>query len=132
MDANHGLVSVMIIYGLASLSHFVHNAVYLDSYPNMPAWLTPMGVMACWLAIAAMGLLGYWLFRRKTRALGLAVIAVYAGLGFAGLDHFVIAPVSAHSTAMRATIVAELLAAVVLLVVVARAAAGCRRKGASG
>ena len=40
-------------------------------------------------------------------------------LGFAGLAHFVIAPVSAHSLAMRATIVIEVLAAIVLLAVVA-------------
>lgn len=78
--------------------------------------------MASWLAVASTGVLGYWLFRRKATVVGLAVIAVYAGLGFAGLDHFVIAPVSAHSIAMRTTIVAEILAAVALLVVVARAA----------
>jgi hypothetical protein len=112
----------MIIYGSASLAHFVHNAIYLDSYPNMPAWLTPLGVMASWLVVAAIGVPGYWLFQRNSRALGLAVIAVYAGLGFAGLDHFVVAPVSAHTIAMRATILAELLAAVALLVVVARLA----------
>jgi hypothetical protein len=78
--------------------------------------------MASWLVVAATGVLGYWLFRQNTRALGLSGIAVYAGLGFAGLDHFVLAPVSAHSIAMRATIVAEVLAAVVLLGFVAHAA----------
>ena len=109
----------MLLHGAASLTHFVHNAVYLDSYPNLPTWLTPLGVLASWLVIAGIGAAGYWLFRETSPPVGLAVIALYAALGFAGLDHYTLAPVSAHSLAMNATIVGETLSAAALLAVVA-------------
>lgn len=113
------LLVAMLAYGSASLVHFVHNAVYLEAYPNMPAWLTPLGVYAAWLVVGVTGLLGWWLLRRASRLAGLAVVAVYAALGFAGLDHYAIAPLAAHSAGMHATIVAEVIAAAVLLLVVA-------------
>ena len=120
MKRDSALLTFILLYGAMSLVHFLHNAVYLQLYPNMPTWLTPVGVMASWLVIAAIGALGYWLFRRGQKAIGLVMIAIYAALGFGGLDHYAIAPVSAHSLAMNATIVGEVIAATALLVVTAR------------
>jgi hypothetical protein len=108
----------MLAYGVASLAHFVHNAVYIDAYPNLPMWITPLVVYASWLVVAGIGTLGYWLYRSGSRWFGLMVIGVYALLGFGGLDHYAVAPVSAHSIAMNATILGEAIAASVLLVVV--------------
>jgi hypothetical protein len=116
------LLVSMIVYGSASLVHFVHDATYLDTYPNMPQWLTAFGVMAAWLAIATTGFVGYWLFSRGATKVGLVVMALYAALGFAGLDRYAVAPVAAHSLAMSATIVAEVVAGSVLLVVIASTA----------
>jgi hypothetical protein len=109
------LLLLMIVYGAASLLHFVHNAVFIQSYPNLPKWITPLGVYASWCAIASVGVLGYWLFRRNSQPLGLVIIAVYALLGFGGLDHYLVAPMSAHSIAMNATILTEVTAALALL-----------------
>src|SRR5262245_44336299 len=105
----------MIAYGAASLLHFTHNAVFLRDYPNLPQWLTAGGVWAVWCGVTAIGALGYILYRRVSRVAGLIIIAVYALLGFGGLDHYIVAPVSAHSVAMNSTIVAEAVGAAVLL-----------------
>ena len=113
----------MLAYGVASLAHFVHNAVYIDAYPNLPMWITPLVGHASWLVVAGIGTLGYWLYRSASRAFGLMVIGVYALLGFGGLDHYAVAPVSAHSIAMNATILGEAITASVLLVVVVWTAA---------
>jgi hypothetical protein len=119
VSRNRLLLTFMLVYGAASLMHFVHNAAFLSLYPNMPNWLTPFGVMGSWLVIAGIGAAGYWLFRKGLTVIGLGVIALYAALGFGGLDHYVIAPVSAHSLAMNATIVIEVVTASMLLLVTA-------------
>jgi hypothetical protein len=127
MSRARTLPLLMLVYGAASLLHFVHNAVYIQSYPNLPRWITPLGVYASWCGIAAVGAFGYWLFRRISQAIGLLVIAVYALLGFGGLDHYVVAPMGAHSIAMNATILAEVAAASVLLIFVALSGLSARR-----
>ena len=119
MDHPRTLLRIMILYAVASLLHFVHNALYIQSYPNMPTWITPFGVYASWCGITATGVLGYWLYQSGSRAAGLLVIALYALLGFGGLDHYAIAPIRAHTAAMNATIFAEVSAASTLLVFVA-------------
>jgi hypothetical protein len=45
-------------------------------------------------------------------------IAIYAGLGFGGLDHYVVAPIGAHSRVMNLTILSEVVAAAALLIFV--------------
>jgi hypothetical protein len=115
-----GLRLVMIVYGAASLAHFAHNAVYLREYPNMPAWLTTAGVWTAFFAMTAIGVLGYCVYRFRSRAVGALMIAVYGTLGFGGLDHYVAAPVAAHSIVMNVTIATEAAAAATLLAYLAR------------
>lgn len=118
------LLPLVLVYGAASLLHFMHNAVYVRDYPNLPAWLTSTGIVAAWLAVAAVGALGYFLYARVSRVAGLITISVYAMFGLGGLDHYTIAPVSAHTVAMNLTILLESAASAVLLVFVARSAFG--------
>jgi hypothetical protein len=61
-------------------------------------------------------------------------ISAYAVLGFGGLDHYTVAPLSAHTVAMNLTILLEAVAGAVLLVFVARSAFGLvtRRTKARG
>ncbi len=112
--ANRSLLALVLIHAATSLLHFVHNAVFLQDYPNMPAWISPAGVYAVWLAEAAIGAAGTELWLRG-RTAGLALIAVYAVLGFAGLDHYTLAPMSAHTIAMNATIWLETATGIALL-----------------
>ena len=112
---NRSLLALVLVHALASLVHFVHNATFLADYPNMPAWITPGGVYAVWLGEAAIGAAGVILFLRGGTMIGRALIAIYAVLGFAGLDHYMLAPISAHTVAMNATIWLETATGVVLL-----------------
>ncbi len=75
-------------------------------------------IYSAWCAIAAIGLCGYYLFRRHHPLRGLFVLAIYAVLGLDGLLHYARAPVSAHTLAMNATIWAEVVAAALVLGVV--------------
>jgi hypothetical protein len=119
MSGNAVPAPLMLVYGAASLLHFLHNAVYLHDYPNLPVWLTAGGVLAAWGVVAGTGIAGYLLYSRVSRVVGLVVIAIYAAFGLAGLDHYTVAPVSAHTMAMNLAILLEAATAVVLLVRVA-------------
>ncbi len=116
--ANRSLLALVLVHAAASLVHFAHNATFLQDYPNMPAWLSPAGVYAVWLAQAAIGAAGLLLVVRGWRT-GLALIALFAVLGFAGLDHYVLAPMSAHTAAMNATIWLEMTTGMILVTFVA-------------
>ena len=108
------LFALLGIYCAASLVHFTHNAEFLSAYPNLPAWLTRSEVYISWLVVTAVGLAGVLCLRFGLRALGFLLIAGYAAFGFAGLDHYSVAPMSAHTFAMNATIWFEVLTAAVL------------------
>jgi hypothetical protein len=112
------LLFALIMYFIASLVHFVHNAEYLHAYPNMPAWLTPGGVYLAWWVVTAVGVVGIVLYKFFAPRTGLVVLALYAGLGYAGLDHYVVAPLSAHTIGMNATIAFEVVTATVLLLTI--------------
>jgi hypothetical protein len=116
------LLPLMLLYGAASLLHFVHNALYVGEYPNLPVWLTARIVLEAWLVEAVTGVAGYLLYSRVSRVLGLILIAAYAVLGLAGLDHYTVAPLSAHTVGMNLTILFEVATAAVLLFFVLRAA----------
>ena len=110
------LLLLAAMYCLASLAHFVHNAEYLSAYPNLPPWLSRSQIYAIWLAITSIGVVGLWLARGKYALLGLILVAVYAVIGFDGLGHYAVAPMSAHTFTMNFTIWAEVVAAALLLI----------------
>jgi hypothetical protein len=117
--ATKALTFLLLAYAAASLLHYAHNAEFLADYPNMPAWLSRNGIYAAWLALSAFGVAGYLLFRRGYRLAGLLVLGVYAVAGFDGLTHYSLAPASAHSATMNATIWLEAGTAALLLIAVA-------------
>lgn len=123
------LPALLVAYAGASLLHYAHNAEFLPYYPNLPEWLSPRAIYGAWLCGAIGGLAGYGLLRRGHRLAGLAVLAVYALLGFDGLGHYALAPASAHTAAMNVTIWLETATAGLLLASVAIVAA---RRGEPG
>ena len=118
---------LLLLYLAASLLHFVHNAEYLDDYPNLPAWLGRADVYLAWLGAAAVGVGGYALCRRGWRLAGLLMLGLYAAFGLDGLLHYTRAPLEAHSPAMNFTIWFEVVAAGLLLIAVIASVAKRRR-----
>lgn len=113
---------LLACYALASFAHFAHNAEYLAAYPNLPGWLSRSDIYLTWCTTTVIGVVGYWLQRGPHAYLGLAVLTVYAALGFDGLLHYQRAPMMAHTVAMNVTIWTEAMtAAAVLAVLVLKA-----------
>lgn len=97
---------VLAVYCGASLIHFTHDATFIADYPNLPAWI----------AITLIGVLGLIIFFGGFQKTGVLILAIYAAIGFDGLEHYTRAPIAAHTLAMNATIGFEVPAATVLLV----------------
>jgi hypothetical protein len=106
---------LLLAYLGASLLHFIHNAEFVQDYPNLPGWITRSSVYATWLGITAGGLVGYVLYRLKRRVIGLIVLCLYAAIGLDGLLHYVLAPMGAHTHGMNFTIWFEVAVAATLL-----------------
>jgi hypothetical protein len=136
VNSFRSLLALSVAYCVASLVHFVHNAEFLALYPNMPAWLSRSRVYAAWFAITAIGALGLVAARSRFALVGFVLLAIYAALGFDGLGHYALAPVSSHTLAMNLTIWFEVVAAAVLLAFTLRCVLragsqfGSRRAGA--
>jgi hypothetical protein len=109
----------MLVYGAASLLHFIHNAEYLADYPGLPGTWTREGVYLVWLGVTLTGVVGWLLARKGHETIGLLLIALFAIAGLDSLGHYVLAPVSAHTLAMNGTILVEVAAAAALLAYVA-------------
>jgi hypothetical protein len=109
------LETLLFLYLGASLLHFVHNAEFVNAYPNLPAWITQSSVYLTWVAITAIGVVGYLLNRNGLRLVGFLLLCIYAAIGLDGLLHYTLAPIPAHSNAMNFTIWFEVVVAAILL-----------------
>jgi hypothetical protein len=114
---------LLVVYGVASLGHFTHNAEYLADYPNLPAWLTRAEIYATWVGITTVGLVGYLLYGRNHQLSGLALLAIYAAFGLDGLLHYTRAPFARHTALMNLSILFEVTAAALVLCAAALLAA---------
>jgi hypothetical protein len=118
-DLSAGLRTLVVIYFVASLAHFSHNAEYIAFYPNMPSWLTRQHVYLAWLMVTAVGVLGWLLTKAQLQLLGLSVLGIYGALGLDGLLHYTLALCSEHTLLTNLTIWSEAAAGLVLMMVCA-------------
>jgi hypothetical protein len=96
-----------VLYTLASLAHFVHNAEYIAIYPNMPSWITRETVYIAWLGVASVGVAGLLAFRFRFHAIGALFIGAYGALGLDGLLHYTLALCGEHTLITNITIWSE-------------------------
>jgi hypothetical protein len=109
------LLIVLLIFGAASLVHFIHNAELIRDYPGLPPSWTRSGVYVAWFGMTAVGACGWSLLSYGHEVAGLLVLESYALLGLDSLGHYAVAPFSAHSTMMNVTILMEVATAAFVL-----------------
>lgn len=107
---------LFLIFFIANLTHFAHNAEYIAFYPGLPVWLTREKVYWVWVAGASIGLAGLLIVRTRWKLLGVAMVAAYGASGIDGLAHYTLALCSEHTLATNLTIWFEVLAGMSLLI----------------
>ena len=68
---------LFLIFFVANLTHFAHNAEYIAFYPGLPVWLTREKVYLAWVAGASIWLAGLLIVRTRWKLLGVAMVAAY-------------------------------------------------------
>ena len=122
---------LMVVYFVASLAHFVHNAEYIAFYPNMPSWITRNTVYVAWLVITSVGVAGLIALRLKWQAIGAVLIAIYGAFGLDGLLHYTLALCSQHTLLTNITIWSEAVSGLGLLLASSWWCESARRQQAS-
>ena len=118
--ARRGLLVLLVMYGAASLIHFIHNAELVRDYPGLPLSWSRGGVYLVWLGMTGVGVCGWRLLAHGYELAGLLVLAGYALLGLDSLGHYVVAPISAHTPMMNVTILTEVTTATCVLLQVVK------------
>ena len=118
-NSERWLPVTVLAYAASSLFHHIHNAEFLDEYPNLPAWLSRGGVYAAWCAVTAIGVGGVVCLWKGRRLPSLFLLGLYGACGLYGLAHYVIAPVAAHTMAANVSIWLEVITALLLVGLVA-------------
>jgi hypothetical protein len=103
------MLQLAILYTLASLAHFSHNAEYIAFYPGLPVWMTRESVYLAWFGVAAVGLLAWGAYARGWRRVAAGLLLIYGLLGLDGLLHYTLALCSEHTLVTNITIWAEVL-----------------------
>jgi len=106
---------LVILYFVASLAHFMHNAEYIAFYPGMPAWLTAERVYLAWLGVTSVGVAALVLFGFGFPGVAAALLGLYGALGLDGLAHYTLALCSEHTVLANVTIWSEATTGVLLL-----------------
>jgi hypothetical protein len=111
------LLAFLVLHMAASLWHHIHNGQFLDEYPNLPKGVPAALALAVavWVVTSAIGLAGYYWVCNGRRLLGFGAMGLYAAYGLLAFGHYALAPMSAHTLVMNATIWAEALTAALLL-----------------
>lgn len=86
----------------------------------MPTGISISVVFGTLIGVILIGVLGYLFLEAGYRSVGFVFLATYAVLGFDGLAHYGLAPISAHTVPMNLTIWLEVACAGLLLFVVIR------------
>ena len=106
---------LFLVFFIANLTHFVHNAEFISFYPGIPVWLTREKVYLAWVAGVSVGLTGLLLARGRFKLPGVLLIAAYGASGIDGLAHYTLALCSQHTLATNLTIWFEVLTGITLL-----------------
>jgi hypothetical protein len=112
------LLNFLILYAVASLIHFVHNAEFLSDYPNLPDTWTRAGIYYAWIGATLTGLSGWLLLKYGYMIPGYLLLAIYAVLGLDSLGHYALASMSSHTLVMNLTILFEVSTAAIVFVIV--------------
>jgi len=109
------LLKILLIVSIITTAfHFIDNYINFDLYPQ-PDWITPPSVYLSWILWTAVGIAGYWLYKRQMFWLSYLCLVFYSFCGLVSLGHYNHGAMSEFSMKMHIFIVADGLVGLAVL-----------------
>ncbi|HAA27324.1 MAG TPA: hypothetical protein DCE56_06135 [Cyanobacteria bacterium UBA8553] len=97
------LLAIVAVNFISTWLHYTDNALFLNQYPG-PEWFTPIGILATVIVMTPIGLLGYWLYIRRSFWLSYLVLGVYSITSVSSPGHYLFPMVAPMSFKMHSLI----------------------------
>jgi hypothetical protein len=97
------LLAILALNLTSTWLHYTDNALFLNQYPS-PDWFTPIGILATVIVMTPIGLLGYWLYKRRSFWLAYLLLGVYSITSISSPGHYLFPMVTPMSFKMQGLI----------------------------
>lgn len=83
------LLSLVLLNVTTTWLHYIDNALSLDLYTGF-SWFTPVNVISTVAIMTPLGLLGYWLYKKKHQKAAHLLLGVYSLTSLSSLGHYLL------------------------------------------
>lgn len=97
------LLEIVILNFISTWLHYIDNALFLNQYPG-PDWFTPVGVLVAVIVMTPIGLLGYWLYTRRSFWFAYLFLGMYSVTSVSSPGHYLFPMVAPMSLKMHSLI----------------------------
>ena len=97
------LLAILALNLISTWLHYTDNALFLNQYPG-PDWFTSIGVLGTVIAMTPIGLLGYWLYTRRSFGLAYLLLGAYSITSLSSPIHYLFPIVTPMSLKMHGLI----------------------------
>jgi hypothetical protein len=81
------LLAITLLNLISTWLHYADNALFLNQYPG-PDWFTPAGVLDTVIIMTPVGLLGCWLYSRRSFWLAYLILGLYSITSVSSPGHY--------------------------------------------
>lgn len=107
------LLILLVANVLATVFHFTENFIFIKNYPQ-PNWINAYHVIIFWVIMTSLGVVGYFLYKRRFSFLSYLCLYTYCAMTIVSLGHYLYAPIWDLSLKMNAFLICEMLTAITL------------------
>lgn len=97
------LLAILALNLTSTWLHYVDNALFLNQYPG-PAWFTPIRVLGAVIVMTPIGLLGYWLYTKRSFWVAYLILATYSITSVSSPGHYLFPMVTPMTLKMHSLI----------------------------
>lgn len=83
------LLAIVILNLGSTWLHYSDNAIHLEQYSGLD-WFTPAGVWGTVIVMTPIGLLGYWLYCKRSLGLAYGLLGIYSLTSLSSPGHYLL------------------------------------------